>query len=204
MMQLIGMLDSPYVRRVAISLKRLGIPFGHRSISVFRQFDEFKALNPMVKAPTLIADDGSVIVDSGVMLDLAEHLAAPRSLMPGDTAQRIRAARLIGAALVGCEKAVQIHYELTQRPAEKAHQPWIDRTCAQAHAAFTILDAAAAQAQPWLIGSEPLQPDITSAVAWSFAQHIRPEYFQAERHPALTAFTARCEALPEFVATPLT
>ena len=37
-MQLIGMLDSPYVRRVAISLKLLGLPFEHRSISVFRQF----------------------------------------------------------------------------------------------------------------------------------------------------------------------
>ena len=38
-MQLIGMLDSPYVRRVAISLQLLGLPFEHRSISVFRTFD---------------------------------------------------------------------------------------------------------------------------------------------------------------------
>ena len=35
-MQLIGMLDSPYVRRVAISLQLLGLPFEHRSVSVFR------------------------------------------------------------------------------------------------------------------------------------------------------------------------
>jgi hypothetical protein len=37
-MQLIGMLDSPYVRRVAIALQLLGIPFEHRSLSVFRQY----------------------------------------------------------------------------------------------------------------------------------------------------------------------
>ncbi len=37
-MQLIGMLDSPYVRRVAISLRLLGLPFEHRPISVFREF----------------------------------------------------------------------------------------------------------------------------------------------------------------------
>jgi glutathione S-transferase len=37
-MRLIGMLDSPYVRRVAISLDLLGIAFGHESISVFGGF----------------------------------------------------------------------------------------------------------------------------------------------------------------------
>jgi len=33
-MQRVGMRDSPWVRRVAISLQRLGLPFEHRSISV--------------------------------------------------------------------------------------------------------------------------------------------------------------------------
>jgi glutathione S-transferase len=44
-MQLIGMLDSPYVRRVAICLKLLGLDFEHRSISVFSGFEEFRKLN---------------------------------------------------------------------------------------------------------------------------------------------------------------
>ena len=51
-MKLIGMLDSPYVRRVAISLKSLGLPFEHHSLSVFSTFEQFKAINPVVKAPT--------------------------------------------------------------------------------------------------------------------------------------------------------
>ena len=38
-MQLIGMLDSPYVRRVAISLQLLGLRFEHQSISVFSTFE---------------------------------------------------------------------------------------------------------------------------------------------------------------------
>ncbi|MGO2458410.1 glutathione S-transferase N-terminal domain-containing protein [Vibrio casei] len=54
MMQLIGMLDSPYVRRVAICLKLLEIEFEHHAISVFRGFEQFKAINPVVKAPTLV------------------------------------------------------------------------------------------------------------------------------------------------------
>ena len=53
-MQLVGMLDSPYVRRVAISLRLLGLPFEHRSVSVFSTFEQFQAINPVVKAPTLV------------------------------------------------------------------------------------------------------------------------------------------------------
>lgn len=37
-MQLIGMLDSPFVRRVAIALRLLDLPYEHRPLSVFRNF----------------------------------------------------------------------------------------------------------------------------------------------------------------------
>jgi glutathione S-transferase len=50
-MRLVGMLDSPYVRRVAISLKFMGVPFSHEPLSVFRDYDTFGAINPVVKAP---------------------------------------------------------------------------------------------------------------------------------------------------------
>ena len=45
-MKLIGMLDSPYVRRVAISLQLLGLRFEHQSLSVFRGFDAVPADQP--------------------------------------------------------------------------------------------------------------------------------------------------------------
>ena len=81
-MKLIGMLDSPYVRRVAISLQFLGLSFEHQSLSVFRTFAEFQKINPVVKAPTFIADDGTVLMDSTLILEYVEALARPRTLMP--------------------------------------------------------------------------------------------------------------------------
>ena len=88
-MRLIGMLDSPYVRRVAISLQLLDLRFEHASISVFRQFDAFAAINPVVKAPTLVADDGEVLMESTLILEHAEALAAgSESLMPTDARER--------------------------------------------------------------------------------------------------------------------
>ena len=135
-MQLIGMLDSPYVRRVAVSLQLLGLAFEHRSLSVFRQFDEFARINPVVKAPTLVCDDGGVLMDSSLIIDYAEALALARqttrrSLMPAALAERQRCLQLTGLALAACEKSVQLYYELGLRPSEKQHAAWVERVQAQ-------------------------------------------------------------------------
>ena len=122
-MQLIGMLDSPYVRRVAIALMRLDLPFEHRPISLFRHIDEFTAINPLIKAPTLVADDGTVLMESSLIIDYAATLAPEaRSLMPRAPKARLRATRLLGLSLIVCEKAVQFHYERALRPPEKQHE----------------------------------------------------------------------------------
>ena len=86
-MRLIGMLDSPYVRRVAISLKFMDIPFVHEPVSVFRQFETFETFNPVVKAPTLVTDNGITLMDSTLILDYLERLVPPdRRLTPADIA----------------------------------------------------------------------------------------------------------------------
>ena len=41
-MKLVGMLDSPYVRRVAIALDQLDVPFEHEAVSVFSSFEQFQ------------------------------------------------------------------------------------------------------------------------------------------------------------------
>jgi len=76
-MKLIGMLDSPYVRRVAICLKLLKLDFEHQSISVFSTYEAFAKINPVVKAPTLILDNGQRVMDSTVILQYVATLAAP-------------------------------------------------------------------------------------------------------------------------------
>ncbi|MCP5267923.1 MAG: glutathione S-transferase N-terminal domain-containing protein [Zoogloeaceae bacterium] len=207
-MKLIGMLDSPYVRRVAISLQRMGIAHGHESVSVFRHFEAFSAINPLVKAPTLICDDGGILMDSQLILDYAEALVTPEQrLVPATPEARLAVLRLTGIALVVCEKAVQRYYELQLRPQDKQHQPWIERVTGQLTRALDMLEPAAARvagsSDQWLTGPALTQADITTAVAWRFARHIGPDAFDPTPYPALAALSARAEALPEFLSTPL-
>jgi glutathione S-transferase len=201
-MRLIGMLDSPYVRRVAVSLKFMGLKFTHEPVSVFRHFDVFAGINPVVKAPTLVTDDGTVLMDSSLILEHLERLAPARSLMPRDAGAHARAQRVTGLALAACEKAVQIVYEHDLRPAEKQHQPWIDRVRGQLLAACRLLEAEIGSEPGWLFGARPLQPDISAAVAWRFIQNRLGDIVLRREHPALNAFSDRLEALPELLSTP--
>ncbi|MEA5463559.1 glutathione S-transferase [Leptothoe sp. PORK10 BA2] len=195
-MQLIGMLDSPYVRRVAISLKRLKIPFEHQSLSVFRDFEAFSHINPIVKAPTLVTDDGVVLVDSTLILQYVEGISAA-SLLPENS--QTQALRLIGLALMACDKTVQIVYERTLRPTEKQHQPWVERVVTQLHAAYGELE----KSTDSLTCNPLMQADISVAVAWRFTQFYTADVITPEAYPQLAKFSAQAETLPEFVSTPL-
>jgi len=200
-MELIGMLDSPYVRRVAVSLQFLGIPFEHRSISVFRQFEEFRAINPVVKAPTLLCDDATVLMDSTLILDYAQTLASPeRALLPRSVLERQAALRIIGLALAAAEKAVQIIYERNLRPAQKQHEPWVERVTGQLLEAYGALESELVR-KP--LSLQPIdQAGITTAVVWHFTQRMLPEQVQVARFPALQRFSLQAEQLPEFRAAP--
>lgn len=202
-MRLIGLLDSPYVRRVAISLRLMELPFSHDKLSVFRNFEAFAAINPVVKAPSFVTDDGTVLMDSALILEHLERLVPPeRSLAPHDTATHIRAQRIIGLALAACEKSVQIVYERSLRPPEKQHQPWIDRVQGQLEAAYGLLEQEITAAKPWLFGNRPLQADVTSAVTWRFTQMELPGLIGDARHPALAALSAHAENTEAFQAFP--
>jgi glutathione S-transferase len=202
-MKLIGMLDSPYVRRVAICLKLLELDFEHRPVSVFRDFEEFRKLNPVVKAPTLILDDGQSLMDSTLILDYVTAIAGSVVTSTPDHADdRLRATRLTGLALAACDKTVQIVYERNLRPVEKQHEPWIDRVSAQLLAAYAELEAEVA------LGTLPLdagrlgQAGVTVAVAWRFTQMMVPKIVVAAEYSNLQTFSAFAEQQPAFESTP--
>jgi glutathione S-transferase len=203
-MRLIGMMDSPYVRRVAISLKFMKLPFSHESISVFRDYDIFAGTNPVVKAPTLVTDDGIVLMDSTLILDHLERIVPQHQrLTPVTIDDHARAQRIIGLALAACEKTVQLVYEFSLRPFEKHHQPWIERVRRQLASAYRLLEAEIGSAESWLFATQPLQADITAAVAWRYTRSVLASEIGVDDCPALSKFSRRAEAMPEFVSSPL-
>jgi glutathione S-transferase len=131
-------------------MRIIGLPFAHEPLSVFRQFEHFAAINLVVKAPTLVTDDGVVLMDSTLILSYLERLSSPeRALTPVPLADHARAQGIIGLALAACEKRIQIVYERNLRPEDKHHQPWIDRVSGQLLAAYGSLDAEIGMGKAW-------------------------------------------------------
>jgi glutathione S-transferase len=190
-----------YVRRVAIALIVARTPFTHRPISLFRHIDQFSKLNPLLKAPTLLVDGGTVLMDSSVILD---YLAGvdPRiaALTPSKAPARLSALRATGLALTVMEKAVQRHYERALRPAEKRHEPWVDRVMGQLFAGLGALDAELPRSG-WISGELGLA-DISVVCALGLTEGVLADVVEMSRFPNLAAFSARAEALPAFRAAP--
>lgn len=194
-MKLIGMLDSPYVRRCAISGTLLGLTFEHASISVFRQMEAFSAINPLLKAPSFIADDGTVLMDSALILQHFEDVAG-KTLRPVDPQARLKDLRLGGLAINLCDKAVAVEYE-RKRPEDVQYDAWKQRITKQLHTALDLIEAEADFSQGLTPGT------ITAAIGWGFTQFVIPEFVPAKGWPKLAAFSATCEALPVFRAFPI-
>ncbi len=199
-MLLVGMLDSPYVRRAAITGTLLEVPFEHRSVSVFRHMAEFRAINPLIKAPTLVTDDGIAISESLLIIQHFEDVAG-RSLRPLEGVARRRDLALTGIGIVAADKAVSIEYE-RKRPEAQRYAPWQERIVAQLHVALDLLDAAAKEGE-LTAGPELLPSDIAAAIAWGFCRFVIPEFAPEERWPSLAEQARACEVLEVFKAWPI-
>lgn len=201
-MRLIGMLDSPYVRRAALTLAALDISFSHESLSVFRHYNEFAAINPVVKAPTAVTDDGVVLLDSTLIIDYAvKALARGKTLGPADPKLVATDIRLTGLGLAACEKAVQCVYERQLRPTEKQHQPWLDRVAGQLKAALSSIEGEIGDAK-WLLGSPVSEAGITLAVAGTFISEMVADVVALADYPRLAALTVEAESTALFKAWP--
>lgn len=201
-MQLIGMLDSPYVRRVAISLEILGVPFKHEAVSVFNTFETFRSINPVVKAPTLVCEDGEILMDSSLILQFVEAtVARGRSLWSSDPIELQHEFRAVSLALAACEKSVQIVYERNLRPKEAQYEPWMARVTGQLLAAYAALEHEV-QLRPAMFSAPHNQTAITAAVVWQFTQSMLASVVPASNHWGLVNLSERLEQTFEFQKYP--
>ena len=196
-MILVGQYDSPYVRRVAVSLRLLGFAYEHDTRSVFGDFDSMRQTNPLGRIPSLVLDDGEMLIDSHAILDWLDHTVGPgRALVPPAGSERRRALQLIALATGAIDKAAASAYERRIRPGAVRWPAWIARCRIQAEGALAALAA-----EPWRPGASLDQAQITTACMFRYVQMADPELLPRGRYPALEALSARCEARPEFQAT---
>ena len=196
-MVLVGQYDSPYVRRVAVSLRVLGLSYEHDTRSVFADFEAMRRVNPLARIPSLALDDGEIVIDSAAILDwLDESVGPKRALIPRSGAARRRALRLIALATGAIDKIGAAVYERFIRPPALRWPEWIERCTVQGTGALAALEA-----EPWPEGTELEQAQITTACMLRWLQIADAQLLGGNRYPRLVALSQRLEQRPEFQAT---
>jgi glutathione S-transferase len=196
-MILVGQYDSPFVRRVAVSLRALGFAYEHDTSSVFADFDAMRRINPLGRIPSLVLPGGETLIDSAAILDwLDQSVGHERALIPSGGPERRRALRLIALATGAVDKIGAASFERLVRPSAHRWPEWIERCRTQGQGALAALAA-----EPWPADARLDQAQITTACMLRYVEMADPELVAPGRYPALDALSARAEALPEFQAT---
>ena len=197
-MILIGQYDSSFVRRVGIALTLYGLPFEHRPWSTFGDADKIRPYNPLTRVPTLVLDDGDVLIESHLIIDYIDRLVGPeRAMYPLAEPQRHQAVKIAALATGMADKAVSLFYEL--RLHSQVSDQWVARCKAQIDAVLAVLEEdRAARPTGYWFGESIGHADIAVAVALRHLNDSHPGLIDMAVYPALSAHAARLEAMPVF------
>src|SRR5258708_17199520 len=122
------MVDSPCVRRVAVSMNLLGVAFEHRNWSVGKDFELIRQFNPLGRVPTLVQPDGETLIESAAILDLLDEYAGPeRALLPRSGKDRREALRVLAVPPGAAGKGVTHDYETVFLSPEQRYTPRIEQ-----------------------------------------------------------------------------
>jgi glutathione S-transferase len=197
-MILIGQFDSPFVRRVAITLHIYGIPFERDRTSVFSP--AMTRLHPLRRVPSLILDDDEALWDSASILDHLDERADPDAVLtPRSGLPRRQVQRATAIAAGAAEKAVAILYEGVFHEPECVSGEWIERCRGPIDGGLTHLDEQALA--PWFFGDSLTQADVTIGCLVSFLRLRLDAAFPRGRYAAIEAISSRCDALDAFFRT---
>jgi glutathione S-transferase len=198
---LYGRHASPFVRRVAVTMRLYGIAYRHVPLMPFGPDKaELAKFNPIARVPALQLGDSEMLIDSAAILDHLDQLAGPdRALTPAAGPARRRVLTLLAVAHGANEKLVAALYERHFRPREAQHPPWLALCDKQVRDGFGWLNETFAG--PWLTGAEMTQADITVAAFWLFGRAKRPHFFAKLACQALDDLAERLQATAEFQAT---
>jgi len=200
-MILVGRNNSPFVRRVAASLKLLGIAFEQKQLSTVTHREEVERLNPLGRIPALVLEGGEVLIDSTAILDYLDELAGPEgALVPTSGPERRRVLKLVALAMGVLEKSLSCYIERQVRPSDKMHLEILNRFSAQFHAGLAALEALCPD-EGWLSGDKITQADISTVAGMDFIRAFWPEQLPQGKYPRLEALRTRAYALPAIIET---
>jgi glutathione S-transferase len=191
-MILIGQYDSPFTRRIGITLRLYTVVFEHRPWSVFGNADALAAVNPLIRVPTLVLDTGEALIETAAIIDYLDGLVVPeRRLLPQSQPERYRDLNIISLASGISDMAVRLFYEL--RLHDHPSSNYVARLTRQIEQTLVVLNDRKASA------FKMSQADIAVTCMYRHLSECHPEIAGKGRYTALEKHCAHYEAQQVFI-----
>jgi glutathione S-transferase len=191
-MKLIGQYDSPFTRRVGVTMTLYGLAFEHSTWSVFGNADELGAVNPLIRVPTLVLDTGEALIETAAIIDYLDSLVpAPMRLLPQQHPERYRVQQVVSLTSGVSDMAVRLFYE--QRLHDVPSEAYVARVTRQITQTLAILEQHLPSIGPMT------QADIAIACMYRHLSECHPAITEKGRYPALETHCAAQEAQQVFI-----
>ena len=182
--------------KVRLLLAHLGIPYERQTMDVVdrsNRADVLGGLNPALRVPTLVLDDGRALAESAAIL---WYFGEGTPFVPADRYERAQVLQWMFFEQYDHEPAIAIlRFWLAYSGRPEAFADRIDERRA---AGYRALDALERHVRPreFLVGDAPTLADIA---LYGYTHVAEEGGFELERYPGIRAWLARIAALPGHV-----
>ncbi|KAI9349871.1 glutathione S-transferase-like protein YibF [Zopfochytrium polystomum] len=216
---------SPYVRKVLIAAKELGIdgtidlvaPAAVLPTSTSNEVSD-RGANPLGKIPALLPTPDSpasdAIIGSSIISQYLDHVASTttnttRRILPTDPLARIRVLTTEALADGATDALLLARYETALRPADKQWAQWEEGQLSKTFRALAALDARIAKdGGAVTAGVNVADPgstlDLASIAVGTLVGYLEFRFAHIawkEKYPALAAWYAKLATRPSFAST---
>jgi glutathione S-transferase len=139
---------SPFVRKVRVAAMELGLDKQVELVTVattpVAMSADLTKVNPLGRLPTLVADDGTLLFESSLIVEYLDTLAGGKIIpAKGPERWRVKCTEALADGLM--DSAILVRYETFLRPAEKRWPEWIAGQQQKVNQALDALEG-----QSWL------------------------------------------------------
>ncbi|MBO0905485.1 glutathione S-transferase family protein [Jiella sonneratiae] len=130
---------SPFAAKVRMAASHCGLELESVDTDTKAEPADLLASNPLGKIPAVVLDDGTALYDSRTICDYFDKLTGGQ-LVP-QTLEDWTKVKLAEATADGIGDAlILVLYEERYRPADRRHQPWVDKQMRKADRGLEVLE----------------------------------------------------------------
>jgi glutathione S-transferase len=183
-MKLIGSLASPYVRKVRVVLAEKKLDCQFEVENVWAADTGIDRFNPLGKVPSLVLEDGSVMIDSRVIVEYLDTLTPVCKLLPPNGRDRadIKCWEALADGML--DAAVSVRLERSMRPVEKQSEEWMARQMRKVDLSLASLSSKLGE-QAYCAGVHYSLADVAVGCALGWLSFRFPEITWRDDYPNL-------------------